>query len=281
MGERVVPEWEERFLAALAATGTVRVAAEMAGVDYSTAYARRARSGAFRDRWAEALAAHGRGERPDAGMAEATRELVPQGGKLVRAGEGRWSRQKERHFLAELAASTNVRRAASAAGVSTAAVYKQRQNDRGFVARWDEALAMGRARVEALLVEAAEHSLDPGIADGSGRVLPEVSAGEAIAVLRLKGGGEAKAGSATDNSRSSLEEATKRLRKLLGRMRREQFAKLSDAGFTRRGGFWIPPGWTWTGEGPAPFYGPEGERLDGEPPPDPEWDLDYAGPSAP
>jgi hypothetical protein len=52
-------EREERFFAALAATGDVQVAAGSAGMTAPSAYRHRAVSGEFASRWADALAAYG------------------------------------------------------------------------------------------------------------------------------------------------------------------------------------------------------------------------------
>lgn len=58
-------------------------------------------------------------------------------------------------FLAELALSANVTAAASAAGMTTTAAYRQRSSDAQFRADWHGALCEGYARLETeLLAEA-------------------------------------------------------------------------------------------------------------------------------
>ena len=52
------PRWVIPFLRALARTGEARVAAEDAGIDHSTAYARRRAHAEFAGLWLGALAAH-------------------------------------------------------------------------------------------------------------------------------------------------------------------------------------------------------------------------------
>src|SRR5207248_6679308 len=55
---RRAPRWVTPFLRALERTGEVRTAAEDAGVDHTTAYARRRAHPDFAIAWAAALAAH-------------------------------------------------------------------------------------------------------------------------------------------------------------------------------------------------------------------------------
>jgi hypothetical protein len=54
-GKRKPPRWVVPFLRALERTGDVRAAAEDAGIDHSTAYARRKRPGDFADAWDAAM----------------------------------------------------------------------------------------------------------------------------------------------------------------------------------------------------------------------------------
>ena len=55
---RKPPRWTEPFLLALVRTGEVREAAKWAGVDYTTAYARRKKYADFADAWDGALQTH-------------------------------------------------------------------------------------------------------------------------------------------------------------------------------------------------------------------------------
>src|SRR4051794_35826974 len=54
----VQPAWVRYFLRALERTGVARAAAEDAGVDYTTVYARRRAHADFAAAWAEALKTH-------------------------------------------------------------------------------------------------------------------------------------------------------------------------------------------------------------------------------
>src|SRR3954449_7960065 len=56
--ERREPRWAVPFMRALERTGQVRAAADDAGIDHSTAYARRRAHADFAAAWAEALRAH-------------------------------------------------------------------------------------------------------------------------------------------------------------------------------------------------------------------------------
>lgn len=170
MGEsRREPRWVVAFLRGLGRHGEVRRAAFEAGIDFTTAYERRKRHPDFAAEWRRVLSERsggGGGADPEDG--EATTDAVAPGtdaedsagqsGVLVvqssvagtrqlRAGPGRWSTLKERRFLAELAASANVRRAASAARISPAAVYQRRLKDPAFARAWDQAITIGKARL--------------------------------------------------------------------------------------------------------------------------------------
>jgi hypothetical protein len=201
------PRWAAVFLKQLEQTGNVRLAAERAGVDFTTAYQRRKRHSDFAERWEGALAAvalrqgqeEGDGEEahtpeipstifggppPRDKLGEET--VLRPDGKVARVGEGRWSKRSEEAFLVELTATGSVRMAARAAGFSTAALYKRRLKDRHFCAAWDAAVEAGKARVQAYLVEAATRTFDPDelpIADD--REIEKVSISEAINIAKM------------------------------------------------------------------------------------------------
>ncbi|HEX7927942.1 MAG TPA: hypothetical protein VF678_10140, partial [bacterium] len=162
------PHWVKLFLRELERIGNVRLAAERAGVDFTTAYGRRKRHGEFAERWEGALAAH-RERAPEEQALTlpqpvAAPSLSPQGrgdetvrpdGKVIKGSEARWGKRAEEAFLAELTMSDTVKRAAAAAGFSAQAAYKRRLKDRHLAAAWDAAIETGKARVQAYLVEAA------------------------------------------------------------------------------------------------------------------------------
>src|SRR4051812_20238978 len=159
--KRKPPRWVVPFLRALERTGVARAAAEDAGVDHTTAYVRRRTHAEFADAWAEALqarAARLREEKakepaaPAASTASGGRapadtlgeELFVSGGQLKRASGERWGKRKQEVFLAELAASANVRRACKAVGLSKQALLKRRHKDPYLAAAWDAAIEVGK-----------------------------------------------------------------------------------------------------------------------------------------
>ena len=246
-GERKPPRWTDPFLLALIRTGEVREAAKWAGVDFTTAYARRKTHPDFADAWDDALALR----RSMVAEAEAA-ELVsleetsgddpstsyagspPQAGlgeelKVRRVNSARWSEAKERRFFDELVASANVRRAAEAAGVSSQAVYARRAKSAVFRRRWDQALANGRAAIEMGLVAEAKRSLDPGEMDLPAPD-PRVTVSEAIKITQMaQGSGARGRGSgghvmsieeeAASMNAQQVEELRDKLRRKLNRLR--------------------------------------------------------------
>src|SRR4051794_5925329 len=174
--KRKPPAWAMYFLRAPERTGQARAAAEDAGVDHTTAYARRKAHAGIAAAWAEALRA--------ASAAKAQREadeiaavraggfhvapspgsplasppspsggegLVASGGQMKRAGQGRWSQAKEKIFFEELAATANARRAAKAAGESSNAVVARRMKHPGFAAKWGAAVGPRKGATELYL----------------------------------------------------------------------------------------------------------------------------------
>jgi len=245
------PRWQIPFLRALVRTGDVRASAEDAGIDYSTAYARRRAHAEFAAEWQRALEAHA-----DAVQLEKASELdalhvapspshscavVPSlslerrgtnGAQLKRAGHDRWNGRKEKLFFDELAATANVKRAAKAAGVSPNAVYQRRMRDAHFRAKWAAVLETGRASIEMHLVEAANRSFEPEELE-TGEVEPKVSVAEAIRIVQVHGSKNQQAQlcdpfaeQAAAMSKQEVEELRERLmtkmKRLIDRTRREQ-----------------------------------------------------------
>jgi len=201
------PAWRAPFLRALKATGNVRIAAVEAGVDRGTCYNHRRRDKRFAERWERALETTRIGAKNGASRGPARTGVFLTGGEdlvlrpskrcgaqMVKAGKGRWSARAERDFFTALEGTANVRRAAKAAGFSTAALYARKGGHPAFAARWDSIEARAKARLHSLVVEAGIASLDPEAADSDEAALPKVSVAEAIAILRLKGGGGPESG---------------------------------------------------------------------------------------
>ena len=201
------PRWVIPFLRALARTGEARTAAEDAGIDHSTAYARRRAHAEFAGLWLGALAAHRelKKREEEAGI-EALRlqpprpsaasrlhpspaegggvdgeGLVATNGKVKRAGHGRWSKAKEKVFFDELAATANIRRSAAAAGVSYNAVHARRLKHPLFAAKWDAVARSAKASIDMYLIEEAKKTFDPDEIE-LGEAAPKVTIDQAIKI---------------------------------------------------------------------------------------------------
>lgn len=233
------PRWTVAFLRALERTGKARWAAEDAGVDFTTAYARRKAHPDFAAEWAAALErfraardevrgaelaetverlrkgpspspSHGSAAGPSLsfeGRGADGREHLIVNGQLRRVGPGRWSKRKEEALLAELAWSGNIRRGCKAAGMSEQALSKRRLKDRHLDAACDAAVEIARARLNGYVVEAANRAFDPDdlpLGDGDAKRTP-VTVAEAIQILKL-GGGARAARAAEPEPRSDIED---------------------------------------------------------------------------
>ena len=209
---REAPRWTIAFLRALERTGEVRAAAKDAGIDFSTAYARRRAHAEFAERWAEALEAHKarakrereeavrafrslregpstmqsalhgppphrrcRGDREDYAIAE---------GQVRRVHAARWTKRAERLFFATLAETANVKMAADAVGFSTSALYARRLRDALFAEKWAAAVDTARMRIDLGLIELAKDALERLMADVPGKP-PQLTVGEALQILKI------------------------------------------------------------------------------------------------
>ena len=202
---RKAPRWCGAFLRALGECGQARRAAELAGVDHTTAYNRRKSHSEFADAWAEARdvfaakqeASQGPSPQPSPargrGGIAAGEELALQpsagGARAAREGAGRWSAAAEKRFFAALADRANVRSAAEAAGFSTNAVYARRVKRPEFRRAWEAAVETGKARLQMLLMDTAERAFDPGLLEVS-EDAPQVSVAEALNILKAREGKE-------------------------------------------------------------------------------------------
>lgn len=281
------PRWVVPFLRALERTGDVRAAAEDAGIDHSTAYARRKRHGDFADAWDAAMDRYaaakeerkaepfdklrmsGSGTPPALRHAQDERRspegMVGSGSQLKRAGHDRWGPRKEKLFFDELAATANVKRAAKAAGVSPNAVYQRRMRDAHFKAKWAAVLETGRAAIEMKLVEAANRSFDPEELD-TGEVEPRVSVAEAIRITQAQGSKRHEPADPYDDPNYDYDEDMADIRERLIQkfqaLRRRDRPELLAQGWSYDES-WdreIPPGWI-----KGPDYVPRDVLLSGEP----------------
>lgn len=93
-------------------------------------------------------------------------ELVVSGTNGVRTQVRRarlhqWTPRVEARFLDALSASCNVKAALAAAGMSKGSAYARRQRLPAFARAWDEAIAIGCARLECLLIQNIDYTFDP------------------------------------------------------------------------------------------------------------------------
>lgn len=98
-----------------------------------------------------------------------------------------WSQAKRDKFIEVLADSCNVSLAARAIKRSISNVYKQRTQNADFRAAWDQALAIGYARLEMMMLERALHGVKKIIVLKSGetKVMREYPDRIALSLLRL------------------------------------------------------------------------------------------------
>lgn len=292
---RKPPRWVEPFLGALERSGQVRAAAEMAGIDFTTAYARRKAHPDFADAWDAALRRHpgrvpaeevppaplgslpvpasaehsphpptaaqwtppspARGRGVDGGVGSPVMpapQPSPAGGRGSR--NGRWTASAERRFFAALADQANVRRAAEAAGFSTQAVYARRLKRPAFRKQWDAAVETGKARLQMLLMDAAEKSFDPELLEVA-EDAPQVSVSEALNILKAREGKERQLAGAggrgwigCDPAAEGEEEPETVMERLLDKLERLGERDRRDA--EAKGWTWceehrkmVPPGW--------------------------------------
>lgn len=66
-----------------------------------------------------------------------------------------WTLEKQELFVARLAETANVSASLAETGMSHAGLYKLRKRSAAFRAAWDEALDLGYARIEAMLLDRA------------------------------------------------------------------------------------------------------------------------------
>lgn len=97
-----------------------------------------------------------------------------------------WTQDKADKFVEVLADSCNVSLAARAVGRSVGNVYIQRSKDAGFRAAWDQALSIGYARLEMMMLERALHGVEKAVTlkSGESRIMREYNDRVALALLR-------------------------------------------------------------------------------------------------
>jgi hypothetical protein len=258
--KRKLPRWTIAFLRALERTGDVRASAEDAGIDHTTAYARRRTHEDFAADWERALKAHA--ERVAADQERELRSLDRLGTKgprprgegkkaqLKRAAHDRWGPRKEKLFFDELAATANVKSSAKAAGVSTQSVFARRLRDAHFRAKWAAVLETGRAAIEMQLVERAKKSFDPDEHD-FGEAEPRVSVTEALRIVQQNGRPATSAFIERPGFEEDGDDVHERLLQKLLRLKARKEREQLEKGWVRdeEHGLLVPPGWVKAAEG--------------------------------
>jgi hypothetical protein len=167
-----VTRWRRRrFFALLAETGTVKVAAELAGLGIGAIYRLRKLEPGFRERMEEAIATGSAAleEAPPprftrspspANAGEDLHGLVPrrgQGGRvrLVSPGQRWWEPRHDEIFLLGLRGTGNVEASARAAGFTARTAQNQMKKRPDFAAECERAIGEAKPRLEDLLGEYA------------------------------------------------------------------------------------------------------------------------------
>ena len=107
--------------------------------------------------------------------------------KPMRGAGSSWPEAKSERFLEVLAETCNVTRAATEAGVSSSAAYRRRASDASFRAAWGQALSIGYAQLEMMMLERALHGVEKIVVlkSGESRVMREYCDRTAIALLKM------------------------------------------------------------------------------------------------
>lgn len=148
------------------------------------------------------------------------------GVQMVRASDGRFSEKRSAVFLAALRATGCVKRAAKAAGLSTTAFYNRRKRYPGFAADWAAAEAEAVAQLGGFILAAGMAAFDPEQPE-DGAEVPKVSVAEAIAILRLKGGGGGR-GAAPAVEEPPIEQVRDEVLRQVAAIRRAREIKRED-----------------------------------------------------
>lgn len=85
-------------------------------------------------------------------------------------GQAAWTKGKRDAFLAELAATANVRASARAVGMSEGCVYRLRLRSTEFRRDWEAALREGYARLELVMLERAINGTDAEAGKAAGKM---------------------------------------------------------------------------------------------------------------
>ena len=132
-----------------------------------------------------------------------------------------WTKAAEGRFFATLAETCNIVVAAEAAGVRPQRAYDRRKSDAEFRRRWGEALSVGYARLELMLLERALNGTEKVTRDkyGNESRMRDYSNQVALALLKMHREAAAEADSvpSEEEAAETRERITAKLKKLIER----------------------------------------------------------------
>jgi hypothetical protein len=169
----------------------------------------------------------------------AGRELVLggyRGNTQKRIGrQSDFTQAKADKFIQVLADSCNVSLAARAIKRSIGNIYHHRQKDAEFRAAWDQALSIGYARLEMMMLERALHGVEKLVVLKSGetKVMREYSDRVALSLLRLHRENVAEIDSGVDEQ--EYREACERIIERLSRLRERDQEDEAERGLETKG----------------------------------------------
>ena len=146
-----------------------------------------------------------------------------QGSPQKRIGRSSdWSQDKAEKFVEVLADSCNVSLSARAIKRSIGNVYEQRAKDAAFRRAWDQALAIGYAKLEMMMLERALHGVEKTVTlrNGESRIMREYNDRVALALLRHHQAAVAQFEEQVDEE--EYREACERIIDKLGRLRERE-----------------------------------------------------------
>jgi molybdenum-dependent DNA-binding transcriptional regulator ModE len=242
-----------RFLEALAESGNVSLACDVAGLRKDRAYKLRKDDASFAAGWAAAKAAFE--AREEAAAETLAEERLRREGLVVRTGrDGRvqvskahsraWGRRHDAIFFAALEQSGNIASAAQAAGFSYQAAWRRARTCPAFAERLREVKAAAVERLEFALIEEGGKALRAGaeLEQEAARVDPQL----AMWLLKRedqKNAGTLKRGAAWPRPRTLEETQASILRKLSAIERHRAPERIAKGWTQTEEGHWIPPGY--------------------------------------
>ena len=148
---------------------------------------------------------------------------------MVAAKQG-WSEARTVRFIDTIADTCNITKAARSARISVSAAYRRRAHDASFRAQWGQALSIGYARLEMMMLERALHGVERVIdlKNGETRVMRDYCDRTALALLKMHRDGAVAADEPIDATEYG--EACERILARLKRLRERDEGEPSEGG---------------------------------------------------